>query len=316
MKTTQTLLKICIGLAIGCIIYYQLMIKNDFQWDDLDMSITINSGRVHLLIFAVFLMPLNWFIEAKKWHYLMWKSTDIDISLAIKNVLRGISFGIISPQRLGEYYGRMLALPSLEQRYDSAAATLMTSIAQNTCNVGFGLFFIQDILLDRMMPGDYSLDNSNYLYGLTCLAVLLYFNLNHLVKLFVKLPLRFVKRIFKSLNHVNFWDKAYVLLLSACRYMVYTTQFVLILMFFGAEVNRFLLMGGISVIYLIQSGIPLPGGFALIARGSIALFVLTKLGVGEGIIIGATMGIWVINLVIPAFFGWILLRKVDLLFKK
>ena len=71
--------------------------------------------------------------------------------------------------------------------------------------------------------------------------------------------------------------------------------------------------GGVSILFLIQSGLILPPILGLIARGEAALLVWSAYGVQAGDIVSAALIIWVFNLLVPATIGfyWFLKLKLD-----
>ena len=53
-------------------------------------------------------MCFNWGIEAKKWQVLMKPIEDLSWWTACKATLTGLSFAMNTPNRIGEYAGRIL----------------------------------------------------------------------------------------------------------------------------------------------------------------------------------------------------------------
>ncbi|MBK9737214.1 MAG: hypothetical protein IPO92_20605 [Saprospiraceae bacterium] len=86
------------------------------------------------------LMPINWYLESVKWQTLMSPHTQVPLLRALKTVFAGISLGIVTPARVGEYGGRLL-LSDPDYKTEVISATLLGSIAQNLCNVMGGLIF-------------------------------------------------------------------------------------------------------------------------------------------------------------------------------
>jgi len=104
-----------------------------------------------------------------------------------------------------------------------------------------------------------------------------------------------------------------VLTLSHLRYLIYCTQYVLILDFLGLELSLLAAFSGVAVIYLLQSGIPLPAMLSVVARGELAIVIWSLFTANVGGILVATFGLWVINLVFPALLGLLIILNVNLL---
>ena len=83
----------------------------------------------NLMVLVVIMMPLNWMIESKKWHYLTSKFCSISFLNALKGTLSGLSFGIISPNRTVEFAGRVLFIPN-KFRIRGVVASLLISWSQ------------------------------------------------------------------------------------------------------------------------------------------------------------------------------------------
>ena len=66
------------------------------------------------LIIALILVPVNWGIETFKWKYLIKKIEYISFSKAFKSILSGVTIGIFTPNRMGEFAGRIFYLESDE----------------------------------------------------------------------------------------------------------------------------------------------------------------------------------------------------------
>jgi len=97
-------------LILGFLIY---QIKTANSQEDIKYILTQKdwTEKIYLLIFVIVLMPVNWFLESLKWKKLMKSFLNISIKDAIKAVLVGVSFGVVTPARLGEYGGRVLMTP-------------------------------------------------------------------------------------------------------------------------------------------------------------------------------------------------------------
>lgn len=72
---------------------------------------SIDSSIVYWTIGAVlFLMLFNWFFEVVKWHYLVKEVEPLSIWKSLKSVFCGLTWAIFTPNRIGEYGGRIMLL--------------------------------------------------------------------------------------------------------------------------------------------------------------------------------------------------------------
>ncbi|MGI4806204.1 MAG: hypothetical protein ACRYFL_15665, partial [Janthinobacterium lividum] len=72
----------------------------------------IGQTEVYSSLFLVtVLMLINWLLEAVKWQYLTKLLEKMSLWKAIEGVFCGLTMAIITPNRIGEYGGRILYLP-------------------------------------------------------------------------------------------------------------------------------------------------------------------------------------------------------------
>ena len=96
------------------------------------------------------------------------------------------------------------------------------------------------------------------------------------------------------------------LIYSGVRYLIYSFQYLCLLYFFGFEASCLATFLGILIVYLLQTGIPLPPSTGLLARGNIALLIFGYLSGIEGtsmVILSATFSLWMLNVVLPSIVG-------------
>ncbi len=267
------------------------------------------------LILSIMLMPVNWFLESKKWQILMSPHIVLSLNDALKTVLSGIALGIATPARIGEYGGRLLTSDP-NHKPQVISATLLGSIAQNLCNVVMGLVFSYYFLK--------SIFNVTYSDHIT-FSIAVGLQIGILIFIYYKLPkvAKFVERFLKwkyflkissklkslDLYTVPLLNK--IILISLLRYSIYFTQYLLILKFLGVQNDFLELSGGIASIYLIQTGIPLPAFLSILARGELAILVWSSLGIVELTALVATFILWFVNLIFPSLVGLVILTRFD-----
>ncbi|MBO7227782.1 MAG: flippase-like domain-containing protein [Bacteroidales bacterium] len=81
------------------------------------------------MILAIFLLPLNWFLESIKWKVILSNLEKISTFTAFKSVLSGITVGFFTPNRIGEYPGRVVYI-SNKNKVPSIALGFVGSLAQ------------------------------------------------------------------------------------------------------------------------------------------------------------------------------------------
>src|SRR5215471_17068263 len=111
-------------------IYTQIRQQPDLhlRWNLIVAS--IESLRGALTLFAVFvLMFINWSFEAQKWKLSVHSVQPLNFFKAFCAVLSGVSFSVTTPNRTGEYFGRMLYMEE-GNRLKIISMTVVTSMSQ------------------------------------------------------------------------------------------------------------------------------------------------------------------------------------------
>ncbi len=298
-------------------IYAQLLSKDNLPELWKTFLGQVQKGNLWWLFAVFFLMPLNWSIEALKWKRLLGGFLKIDFWRALRAVLAGVTVAMFTPNRVGEYGGRIL-LVDAEYNWRAIVATLVGSFSQLLALLCAGLFGLsyfgwRFMGLENMVVG------SLLFFGASLIGLLLimYFNINLLLPLARKLAwLQRFKKYLKHLKVLRLFTSGElfgVLLLSFARYLVYSLQFFFMLRFLGVQSSFFVAMAGIFTIFLVQTTVPLPPVMGLMARGQIALFVWSFFGANELSILAATYAIFVINLALPALLGALIIVRINVL---
>lgn len=308
----ERLVKLTVLLLVCYAIYSQLaknnpaLIYNEFLGQ-------IELTKSYLLITCILLMFLNWLLESIKWRILVQQFYELSVLHSFKAILMGLSTGIASPNRIGEFAGRLLAVP-VSKNMLSIKSNIYNSVAQNTATfiVGlFALFINKDLIIELGIYGPWMPITFVFL---TLLVLVSY------LKLETILAWKPILRIFGfftswgKLDNFKFNLRSAIigLLLSIFRFLIYSFQYYLLLQFFGATVDPTILFGAIVLVFTLQSLIPLPPLISLVARGEIALLVFSQYNVNELTILSSTFLLWIINLVIPSLIGLVLVLKTSI----
>ncbi len=307
------LLKLLLLSLVGYVLYDQIIMNQDLETIKTQLNEGLKGSNWVYLAGCVLLMPINWMIESIKWRTLILPWKQISKTDALKAIYAGISVGLVTPARIGEYGGRLLMIEG-DDRTKSIPATLVSSIAQNISNI-IGGYLGALIFCYCYFSVNRFVFIAGSILGLLVIIMLcaLFFNIS-------KLNLDWLNRwkwgklLNKQAHVLSLYDRSIlnkVLTLSHLRYLIYCTQYVLILYFLGIELSVIAAFSGVAVIYLLQSGIPLPPMLSVVARGELAVIIWSLFTVNVGGILVATFGLWVINLVIPALLGLLIVLNVN-----
>ncbi|WP_410492557.1 lysylphosphatidylglycerol synthase transmembrane domain-containing protein [Chitinophaga sp. YR573] len=306
-------------------IYTQVLTKADLQTSLRQMLSTLrNKGGIALAVVLIGML-LNWGLEARKWQMLVQPLQKISFLRAFSAVLSGVSFSINTPNRIGEYGGRVLYLKNNRSKLKAIAATMVGSLSQLIVTIIFGLiglmYYISKFALvkgdSHFAPGFWEKILLGVLTVICVLIILLYFRLQIIVAIFEKIPFLRKARVFiQIIVRYSAGDLERLLLLSACRYMVFSAQYLILLDSLGVEMHWWqgFLMN--AVIYLVMAIVPTIAIAELGLRGKVSLYFMGLLSANSPAIIAATVGIWCINLLLPAILGSVLLLGIKIFKEK
>jgi hypothetical protein len=310
-KTVIRVLRVLVALGLVFLFYRQLFSGGKFV--QLSENFVLNSRNFSYgyLIICVILMPVNWMLEALKWQILTKAFHPLSYRDALSSVLSGVSLGVLTPARIGEYGGRMLHLHP-DHKLASIGATFTGSIAQNTINAAVALP-LSYYFLKSVFDVTYGW-SSTFLTLITAgviISLTVYYNIGRLIGVAERFEFFKSKpELIKKFGYAAEYDSGTlnrVILLSVTRYIVYCIQYLCIVWFFNFGQENIILAGAIATIYLVQSGIPLPPVMGLMARGELAILIWSHMQVDAVTALGATLMLWTINLMIPALAGlWII----------
>lgn len=286
-------------------IYKQVIEKEDLD-DFLKLYSKLAEHRYNWInfFFIVVLMVINWYLEAYKWKVLVDKFEKITVFRALRATFSGIIVSFFTPNRVGEFAGRILHI-SPTVRIQAALATLIGSASQLmvTCIIGsLGFAYFLPTFLNLELP--YTILLWIIAFIATGLLLQLFFHFGFLSKVLHHLRIldRFGKYVDVFKQYSSFELKK-ILLLSFLRYLVFAAQFVWLLQLMGVNLSFFFLAGLVSVVYLTLTVIPSIAITELPVRGSVAVFIIGQYSSEHLGILCAAFTLWFINLVIPAAIG-------------
>lgn len=264
-----------------------------------------------LLALILLLMLLNWTVEAGKWRWLMAPVERVGWRRALAATVAGTSVGLVTPNRTGEFMGRVLFLAP-GHRVQGAFATALGSIAQFLVTLLMGAF---GMLLLHISGRPFPWDDHRITIALlsltllvACCACLLYLFPVLLRQLFLVLPvLKRLERASSVLNAYRPHELVVVLLLSLLRYGVFAGQYVLLLWVLGAGVSVIDAFAAVPVVYLVSTLVPTIMLTELGVRSSVAVAVFAPLGGDAASVVLATALLWSINVALPAVVGSLVL---------
>jgi hypothetical protein len=148
------------------------------------------------------------------------------------------------------------------------------------------------------------------------ILTLFYFRLAWIIKWVGRLPGS--KRFVYLVNALEDFDATLLLKLlslSLLRFIVFIVQYYLLFRLFDVQILWWQGFWSVSVTFLILSAIPTFAIADIGLRGKISLILIGLFSSNSAGIIFTTVGIWLINLVIPAIAGSLLILSIKKLYK-
>ena len=303
----HTWVKYTAGILLLGLILYEIKHRGTALSSGNNILELVRLLKAEQLVFITLLVVTNWGLEILKWHFLISKIHSVTFWQSCRSVLIGLSWGIFTPHRIGEYGGRIVLLPA-EKRLMGGALNFVSSLSQNLIHlilglIGFGMIgqgFVQHF--------------SEGFFGFMILLVLallwMYFNINRMGKALLK-QIKYGSIIGRWLPEqpisVGYMESLTVLGLSFLRYLCYMGLFAYLIIIQAPQFYGVGLLFHIAIIFLLQSGIPLPAGLAVLARIEISILILSNLGVNVNVIILSSVLLWILNIGIPSLFGAVFL---------
>jgi MFS family permease len=231
---------------------------------------------------------------------------------------------MLTPNRIGEYGGRVLFLEEAH-RIKGISLTIIGSISQLLITMLMGcagLIFLRyfshnDDNALSVLPHFWGDVLIYFSLAFTVLLFLFYIRIGWLVSLMDKIPAfaRVVKHI-KVLDEFNGKQLVQLLSLSMLRYLVFVFQYVLLLQVMQVGIAGWLSFWLISVFYLVMAVAPTIGFLELPIRAKASVEIMQLFSSNTLGIQTAALGIWCVNLVIPALVGSVLILGIKKIVKE
>ena len=308
-RRTLLLLRWGIFLAACAFLYLRLFAHESTYtaWGDWRSAFSNASGWFWLAMLAM--AVLNWGIEAAKWRWLMAHLERMSLLRAFAATLAGTTIGLITPNRTGEFMGRVLFLAP-GNRWQGGFATVLGSIAQFVTTVLIG--GVAFVLHWWSVPMEgvaswWGVAMAVLVAIVTGGALLLYFRPQLLHQFILAVPvLRRMGKAAQVLEEYSTRELMMVLLMSMGRYAVFCTQYVLFLSIF-ADIPWQAALLTVPVIYLITTLVPTMMLTELGVRGSVAVALFAPLGGEPALVLLASFGVWAVNVALPAAVGGVII---------
>lgn len=305
---------------ISISLYNQVVHQPDLPLAWKQMKQAVTGEQSWKLWLAILLMPFNWGLETFKWYVLVNKFQKLSFSKAFESVLSGLSLAMNTPNRIGEYGGRVVYLAP-DFRMKGVALAIVSSVGQLFITLVFGwvaLLIMKTQLYQVQLSGTHFsvILLQVFQYSVLFFIIitgLFFFRMQLLAKMLKWIPWLKEKLSFTEVLE-NLSNRAYlqVLFYSFLRFIVFALQYVLIWQALQADISWWQGFWSVALIFLVMAIVP---SFAIAdvgIRGKVAISIAGLFSSNSIALLTGTVGIWLLNLVLPALLGSLLLLTIKI----
>ena len=310
LKKTNILkiLKVLISFTIIFVLYRQFDSK--FADYSIAQNLPLLKKNYFYLSLLFMLMFFQWLVEAQKWRFLLYKVQYLKLGQSIKAIFSGLSVSFLTPNRTGEFLGRIIFIPK-GNRIKASIITFIGNYSQLLTTITIGLISL--FYLPNYFNIDKYLDRNYYyiiIFFTLIISNILYFFTNKIydfASIFSK-----KNKYLSQIEVFKIYSKKELLiayLYSIFRYLIFIIQYYIAFLTFDIHISLidFVILKPISV--LLVTAIPTISITDAGVRVSSALAIFALVDISTNII-SATILVWLVNLVIPSLIGLIFFNKL------
>ena len=262
---------------------------------------------------ALALVPVNVALEAYRWWRLVRHvAPGVGYRDALRAVVGSYPLGLLTPGRVGDYVGRALYLPhvpagaSAALTFGERMATLAACLTAGL--VALGPYLTAQVGASALWPAVTAVG----VVATGALVALVVFPSLAQTVIATLVPWRPVRDAVGAFGQIPQDEGAVLLGLSFVRYAVFSGQFVLLAHALAPGAAWSGLWAGVALVFFAKSAIPQVTLGDLGVREGAAVFFLGAYGVGPAAALDASLGLFALNLVLPALAGVPLLLRLRL----
>ena len=310
-KNTKIRLNYIAGAAISLLLLWSIYVQVMKQVHSLDPGAWKHAGRIGYLLTCIILMFANTSLEGFKWYLLCRSVEPVSYARAFSSYLAGVAFAIITPNRIGEYPGRILYLGRTNTlRYINVSILGVTAQLWSVYLFGFvGLLYYNIVF-----PAVIAKVAIILCLLANILAALTYWRFESWLPFLEKI--RWLKKFAiygKLLTRITTKRQITILGISMLRFVIFTAQYLFLLRWMNVNIPLAEGFCMAALFFWIMAVIPSISLTELGIRGSVCIYLFQHFSSNTIGMLAATVGMWLLNLIIPSIIGSILMFRMRLL---
>ena len=305
-------LKVVILLLVAWVLYRKLdNHQNLLAFERLMHQLGTNTVVITLSV-VVFLMFVNWFLEAVKWRYLCRYIERISLWKSIQSVFCGLTWAVFTPNRIGEFGGRVLFLKPRKRIFGvvamgvgALAQLVLTSVAGS-----LSIAWFVNRFFDIGVVAGWALWLLAMAYA--GFFLILYFNVKWIDGWMKRIAfLRKFHRFFEILTRYSRRELGVVFLNSLARFIVFTSQYCILMLVLIPSVDFVPMLLLIFILFFVQAALPTLDLFDFGVRSVTASYLYGHITDQDIAVMAIASSIWFINLILPAILGSVFVLKIN-----
>lgn len=311
-KSIKIFLKYIVGplifLWLSISVYHQLQSQPDLEVNIERLKGVLDGPKEWKVWLAMLLVLVNWGLEAWKWRLLIKPLEELSFFNAFKATLSGVAFALNTPNRIGEYGGRILYLKG-GNRLKAISLTVVGSFSQLLITLlagAAGMWLMKQLFMSgalRMYAIWYDL-LLLILAGIVLLSLLIYFRIDFIFTWISRFAGRgWLRRILSGLQGLSGKLLLSVFFFSLLRFAVFVIQYNLLLQALDVNVGWW---DGVWLVSILFLWLAIGPTITLLELGLRWEYSILLFGVVSANTVGiytAATAIWLLNLVLPALLG-------------
>lgn len=244
-------------------------------------------------------MPINILLESIKWKLLVNKHERVSLRWALQSVVAGLSLSIITPNQLGDFAGRVLKLKVFHKMKGALVAVVGHTPQLFWVTLAGLIAFASNpelLAIDTKWQKTIIVFAAVFAVGF----MVFYLNMRGLSKLVTHPKIQFYTEVFGAYNTK---ELLYIWGISAMRYIIYSSQYVLLIYFFDTGISVWQAIGAVSATLCAQMFMPSFLVVEIGLRGVSALWFLGRFSDQYVSILLSAYSLWILNIMIPALYG-------------
>jgi hypothetical protein len=310
-KNTKIWLNYTIGGIISAVLLYSIWVQVSKQLAQAGTHALWQTGPIFFLCICIALMPVNIALEAKKWHMLAGSAQLLSYKDAVASVLAGLAFSIVTPNRIGEYPGRIMYLKR-KNTFRLISASILGAIAQMFTLFLYGMLGL--IYYNFSFPGTLEKITLLICFMLTAAIGTLYWQFEKWLPLVQKIKwlrrFRIFGQLLKRFTKQQQWR---ILGISVLRFGIFTAQYLFLSRWMNVDIPLGVGFCMSALFFWAIAIIPSIALAELGERGQVSLYLFHHLSPNTVGILGATVGLWLLNIILPSIVGSLFLFRMKML---